>query len=118
AAEKQRGNERERSHERRAYRNCNSRSRIGEVRYTRAMQRGIVVLLGCFLFASFRAQAAVIELTDVGPASVAKCVEIRGVGAGPFDPKLWESGTLNLVPDERSPLLSPKVGPFRNIYAP
>ncbi len=45
-------------------------------------------------------------------------VEIIGVGAGPFDPALWQAGTLNLVPDVRSPLLEPLPGKHRNIYAP
>jgi hypothetical protein len=47
------------------------------------------------------------------------CIEVHGVGAGKFDPNLWQSGTLHWVPDARSPLISPRVsGVFRNIYAP
>ncbi|MGQ9652158.1 MAG: hypothetical protein ACUVXJ_18835 [Phycisphaerae bacterium] len=46
-------------------------------------------------------------------------VEIHGVSAGPFDPAMWRSGSLNLVPDIRHPLLAPcQGGGFRNIYAP
>lgn len=46
-------------------------------------------------------------------------VEIHGVSAGPFDPAIWRSGSLNLVPDIRHPLLAPcQAGTFRNIYAP
>lgn len=46
-------------------------------------------------------------------------VEIHGVSAGPFDPAIWRSGSLNLVPDIRHPLLAPcQGGGFRNIYAP
>ncbi len=45
-------------------------------------------------------------------------VEVGGVGAGAFDPALWEAGTLNLLPDLRSPLLTPPQGRYRNIYAP
>lgn len=45
--------------------------------------------------------------------------EITGVAAGVFAPDLWEKGTLNLLPDHRSPMLSPRLtGVFRNIYAP
>ena len=45
-------------------------------------------------------------------------VEIRGVSAGEFNPTYWNSGTLNLLPDQRRPLLVPKAGTYRNIYAP
>ena len=45
-------------------------------------------------------------------------VEVTGVQAGAFDPRIWQAGTLNLVPDLRSPLLEPQEGKFRNIYAP
>jgi hypothetical protein len=45
-------------------------------------------------------------------------VEVSGVEAGAFNPRIWEAGTLNLVPDLRSPLLAPRQGKFRNIYAP
>ena len=52
------------------------------------------------------------ETTDPG------FVEIVGVDAGKFNPALWQSGNLNLLPDVRSPLLEPQPGKFRNIYAP
>src|SRR5687767_9938053 len=45
-------------------------------------------------------------------------IELRGVGAGPFDPAMWKKGTLNWVPDVRRPMLTPREGKFRNIYAP
>ena len=46
-------------------------------------------------------------------------VEILGVGAGEFNPDLWKSGRLNIVPDVRYPMIAPrKSGLFRNIYAP
>jgi hypothetical protein len=48
----------------------------------------------------------------------ANAVEIRGVAAGPFDPAIWQAGKLHLLPDARSPLLTPRDGKFRNIYAP
>ncbi len=46
-------------------------------------------------------------------------VELQGTAAGPFEAALWQAGTLHLLPDERHPLLSPRLaGAFRNIYAP
>ena len=46
-------------------------------------------------------------------------IELHGVSAGDFDPRMWEEGTLNFVPDIRLPLLEPrKGGVCRNIYAP
>ena len=53
--------------------------------------------------------------TNIAPAGL---VEVTGVEAGPFDPRIWQAGTLNFVPDLRSPLLAPQSGKFRNIYAP
>jgi hypothetical protein len=53
--------------------------------------------------------------TNVAPAGF---VEVTGVEAGEFNPKIWQAGTLNLVPDQRFPLLAPREGKFRNIYAP
>ena len=62
--------------------------------------------------------AATLSLRDVGPAVDANHIEFRGVGAGPFNAAMWEKVTLHLVPDARSPLLEPRPGKFRNIYAP
>jgi hypothetical protein len=45
-------------------------------------------------------------------------VEVSGVEAGEFNPLIWQAGTLNFVPDLRAPLLAPRSGKFRNIYAP
>ena len=45
-------------------------------------------------------------------------IQVTGVGAGEFQPQWWEAGTLNLNFDARAPLLEPREGPFRNIYAP
>jgi len=46
-------------------------------------------------------------------------IELHGVTADEFDPRIWERGTLNFVPDVRQPLLEPrKGGVCRNIYAP
>ena len=41
--------------------------------------------------------------TNAAPAGF---VEVSGVEAGPFNPLFWQAGTLNLVPDLRSPLLA------------
>ena len=53
--------------------------------------------------------------TNIAPAGF---VEVTGVEAGEFNPLIWQAGTLNFVPDQRSPLLAPRSGKFRNIYAP
>jgi hypothetical protein len=53
--------------------------------------------------------------TNVAPTGF---VEVTGVEAGEFNPLIWQAGTLNFVPDQRFPLLAPKSGKFRNIYAP
>lgn len=45
-------------------------------------------------------------------------IQFSNVGAGAFDPAIWQAGTLNLLPDLQSPLLEPLPGNFRNIYAP
>ncbi|HOM52852.1 MAG TPA: hypothetical protein PK458_18220 [Phycisphaerae bacterium] len=46
-------------------------------------------------------------------------VEIHHVSAGAFNPELWRAGTLNILPDVRSPMLAPRLdGVWRNIYAP
>jgi hypothetical protein len=63
------------------------------------------------------AQAAV-RITRVEGSAPQGMVEIRGVGAGPFAAAMWEKGTPHLLPDARSPLLEPREGTFRNIYAP
>src|SRR4051794_6929881 len=64
------------------------------------------------------ADAARVAVRDLGPATRAATIEFRGVGAGRFDPKLWLDGRLNLVSDVRRPLIEPKEGNYRNIYAP
>lgn len=53
--------------------------------------------------------------TNTAPAG---WVAVLGVEAGEFNPRIWQAGTLNFVPDLRSPLLAPREGKFRNIYAP
>jgi len=60
-----------------------------------------------------------LEIRQIPGQAELGTVEIHGVGAGDFAPDLWQKGTLNFVPDVRSPLIEPrKSGVFRNIYAP
>src|SRR5688572_17674274 len=59
-----------------------------------------------------------VKVKRVEGSAPAGTIEIRGVGAAAFDANLWEKGELHLLPDVRSPLLEPREGKFRNIYAP
>ncbi len=61
------------------------------------------------------AQSAIEPVAGVAPEGF---IQITGVAAGEFQPQWWEAGTLNLNFDARAPLLEPREGPFRNIYAP
>ncbi len=45
-------------------------------------------------------------------------VRIDGVAAGRFRPEWWQAGTLNFNFDARAPMLEPRTGAFRSIYAP
>ena len=76
-----------------------------------------LVLLALALLASVRV-APGIEVVLTTNAAPAGFVEVSGVEAGEFNPRIWQAGTLNLVPDQRFPLLAPLYGKFRNIYAP
>jgi hypothetical protein len=62
--------------------------------------------------------APALDVTLTTNAAPAGFVEVTGVEAGEFNPLIWQAGTLNFVPDLRSPLLAPRSGKFRNIYAP
>lgn len=64
------------------------------------------------------AHAAQLKLTRLPTTCPADTVEFHGLAAGPFNPTFWQKNTLNLVADIRSPLLPPRPGPHRNIYAP
>lgn len=80
------------------------------------MKQAIVhILLLCA--AVVRGEAKLI-VTDAGPSAHRGHIEILGVAAGVFDPQAWQAGTLHLLPDSRHPLLEPREGKFRNIYAP
>lgn len=45
-------------------------------------------------------------------------VRSDGVAAAQFRPEWWQAGTLNFNFDARAPMLEPRAGAFRNIYAP
>lgn len=75
-----------------------------------------VVLLG----SARVCRAANLEIVEIhnGQAPLGM-VEIQGLGAGPFDPAIWQKNQLHWVPEVRMPLLAPRMGgAFRNIYAP
>lgn len=78
----------------------------------------LVVILLCVSVAACAADKPPAVRIIPGQAELGT-VEIHGVGAGEFQPDLWESGRLNVLPDYRSPMLRPRLrGVFRNIYAP
>ncbi len=58
-----------------------------------------------------------VKRTGAG-APIGARVEVRGVRADAFDPKLWQAGTLHLVYNDPAPIVEPMPGKFRNIYAP
>ncbi len=77
--------------------------------------------LGLLLALVGRAGSVAAPAVDVAlstNAAPAGFVEVSGVEAGEFDPLIWQDGSLNFLPDLRSPLLAPGSGKFRNIYAP
>jgi hypothetical protein len=75
----------------------------------------VLVALGLLQSA---AEVLALEATLTTNAAPAGFVEVSGVEAGAFNPAFWRAGTLNLLPDLRSPLLAPRAGKCRNIYAP
>src|SRR5690606_7012662 len=70
------------------------------------------------IVAASGASADEVTLEPVEADVPARTVEIHGVGAGAFNPQHWQDGTLHLLPDARRPLLAPREGQWRNIYAP
>ncbi|HOC56242.1 MAG TPA: hypothetical protein PKI20_11535 [Verrucomicrobiota bacterium] len=79
---------------------------------------GCLVVLLALAFPDKCPAAPALDVALTTNAAPAGYVEVTGVEAGAFDPRIWQEGTLNLVPDLRSPLLAPRDGKFRNIYAP
>lgn len=57
-------------------------------------------------------------VTATASSSAQGYAEITGVRAGAFDAEAWTAGPPNLVPDIRRPLMEPREGTCRNIYAP
>ena len=77
------------------------------------------VAFSLLIITSLHAEPRRVVVREVdGPTVAPGTIELRGVGAGPFDPAIWDAGKLHLLPDVRSPLLDPRDGKFRNIYAP
>lgn len=77
-------------------------------------------LAACVLLA-LNSTAIAREALEVEPLdtdATKDAVEIHGVAAGAFDPRHWQAGMLHLLPDARRPLLAPREGEWRNIYAP
>lgn len=62
--------------------------------------------------------AACFSLIQTSGTGAAGYAQIVGVKAGPFNASAWNAGTLSLLPDIRRPLLQPREGTCRNIYAP
>jgi len=78
---------------------------------------GLLAILAVAFLDSARA-ALTLEVALTTKLAPAGFVQVTGVEAGAFNPQIWQAGTLNFVPDSRSPLLAPRSGQFRNIYAP
>lgn len=73
----------------------------------------------CLIVLALAAPAAAgVRVTRVAGSAPDGTIEVRGVAAGAFEPAMWEKGQLHLLPDARRPLLEPRPGKFRNIYAP
>jgi hypothetical protein len=70
------------------------------------------------LSATAAARSQTLRLRELPERVADDHIELRGVAAGAFDPQIWEKGTLHWVPDIRRPMLAPREGKFRNIYAP
>ena len=74
--------------------------------------------LAIFTLAGQLVSDAELKLIPTDEKTDAGFIEITGVEAGEFNPAHWQAGSLNLLPDIRSPLIEPLPGKFRNIYAP
>src|SRR5256714_2118812 len=53
------------------------------------------------------------QLQEVQDQVPAGAIEIRAINAGPFNPLSWQRGTLNWVPDVRTPMFASLAGHFR-----
>ena len=73
----------------------------------------------CMILCVTAVSRAEVRIEQIPGQAELGTVEIHGVSAGPFDAKIWQNGRLHILPDVRSPLISPRIsGVFRNIYAP
>lgn len=80
---------------------------------------GLLALVGLFGRTNSWAAEPPVRINQIVGQAELGTVELHGVGAASFRPRLWQEGALHIVPDIRSPLLSPRwAGVFRNIYAP
>jgi hypothetical protein len=77
-----------------------------------------LVTLAALGFLQYTPGALALEVALTTNTAPAGFVEVSGVEAGAFNPEIWQAGALNFVPDVRFPLLAPRSGKFRNIYAP
>src|ERR1017187_7419000 len=91
--------------------------RFMPVGYPQRLRSGVLSMLA-FVVLQGGLTASAVDVTLTTNAASAGFLEVTGVEAGEFNPLIWQHGTLNLVPDLRSPLLAPRSGKFRNIYAP
>src|SRR6476660_2053507 len=83
--------------------------------------RRLCSLLACLAIAALLSpdsRAQIIRLKKLDAKAPDNTIEIRGVSPDPFNPKLWNQSPLNFLPDIRHPLLDPRDGALRNIYAP
>lgn len=78
-----------------------------------------IFVMFCVFPCAFNADAEEIRFERIPGQAALGSVEIHGVGAGAFREEMWRGEKLHFLPDERSPLLAPRLsGVFRNIYAP
>ncbi len=81
------------------------------------MSKAVFLTLAVLLLGA--ACMADVSVRMIGGQAELGTIEVHGVAAGEFDPAIWQSGKLNIVPDVRSPLIAPRrKGLYRNIYAP
>lgn len=88
------------------------------VRYNVRMLSKIIAVIIAFATGAAASGRQKLEIELVEGEVPARVIEIRGVAAGAFNPRHWQVETLHLLPDARRPLLAPREGQWRNIYAP
>src|SRR5438552_13714345 len=83
------------------------------------MRQIIAVMILMLPAAAFSRELARITVQQIESQNVpAGYIEFAGISAGPFNPKIWQDGRLHILPEHQSPILPPREGKFRNIYAP